>query len=132
MTMSLIDDDPYTLELRLCDDAGYISGEQVEDFAVPPGGETYLQRLNRLKALGGDRPWEGAPFPCTGHAHLAHQHIRCTSKAHAPGPDSQVVVTTHPQPQTFAAGSVPDSVTLTRGPGGCGWTPILPPNTAGA
>jgi hypothetical protein len=79
-----VTDDPYTMDLELCDAAGV----------------THLERLNHLRALGGHDRYDGAPFPCTGHAHLAGQHIRCTSPAHvAPA-------------VTFAA-AVPTTATVT-------------------
>lgn len=85
--------DPYTMELRLCDDHGMVSHERAElpDDRAPgvsvPAPESYLDRLNRLRALsldGGEKPYETItePFACTGHAHLAGEHIRCTSPAH--------------------------------------------------
>jgi len=60
----------YTMELCLCADGGTVAGD-------------YIGKLNRLRALGGHAPYVGAPFGCTGSAHLAGQHIRCTSPAHA-------------------------------------------------
>jgi hypothetical protein len=58
-----------TMDLRLCDDAGMVAGK-------------YLDVLNRLRGLSGKQPYEGKPFPCTGSAHLAGEHIRCVSTAH--------------------------------------------------
>ena len=60
--------DPYTLEKILCDDAGIVSG-------------SYLRALNWLRAYDG-HPAVNEPFTCTGHAHLAGEHIRCLSSAH--------------------------------------------------
>jgi hypothetical protein len=57
------------MDLRLCDDAGMVAGK-------------YLDVLNRLRGLSGKQPYEGKPFPCTGSAHLAGEHIRCVSTAH--------------------------------------------------
>jgi hypothetical protein len=167
MTMSTIDDDPYTMEMRLCDDEGMVSEATLVD---PPGSPvtvdlTYMGRFKRLRALGG-KPWDGEPFHCTGSAHIIPgEHIRCTSLAHqrssvtfdvagAPSltfeapivgyrtPDGKVYAPEDVQviraiPPTVdvssrPASSFPSTVTLTRGPGGCGWAPILPPNTAGA
>lgn len=68
--------DPFTLEVQLCDDAGMVSNERV----------AYLKLLNNLRARNGNpdarKPYTGEPFVCTGSAHLAGQHIRCTSPAH--------------------------------------------------
>jgi hypothetical protein len=67
--------DPYTSEQRLCDDGGMVSAEPTDRVL------TYLDRLNDLRALTGlPRVTEG--FACTGSAHLAGEHIRCTSPAH--------------------------------------------------
>lgn len=65
--------DPFTMEARLCDDAGMVSGE-------------YLDAYNRGRHS--DDLW--SPFPCTGHAHIGRQHIRCTSPAHGVPPVVQV------------------------------------------
>lgn len=74
-------DDPFTLEARLCDDDGMVSHER-----TPPNAFdaelTYMKQLNNLRAVSGHGPYEGEPFHCTGSAHLAHEHIRCTSPAH--------------------------------------------------
>lgn len=81
--------DPYTMEVRLCDDRGLVSDERVE--AGSPGTRlapdlTYRKMLNNLRALNGNPdarvPYEGEPFVCTGSAHAAGEHIRCTSPAH--------------------------------------------------
>jgi hypothetical protein len=69
-------DDPYTLDLRLCDDDGMVSEE-----AIPETCLDYLLQINNLRAHSGFAPAE-EPFVCTGHAHLAGEHIRCTSPAH--------------------------------------------------
>lgn len=75
-------EDPYTMELRLCDDEGMVSHEVAPDRGT---GQTYLQRINALRAstppAGEHKPVE-EPFACTGSAHLASNHIRCTSPAH--------------------------------------------------
>lgn len=93
----------YTLELRLCDDAGMVSDEPVE-----PGSPgtlvspdlTYRKLLNNMRARNNNpdarRPYEGAPFPCTGSAHLAGEHIRCTSPAHVGDPRSALEIATMP------------------------------------
>jgi hypothetical protein len=47
--------DPYTIEMRLCDDDGIV-------------------RRGRF--------FKGAEYPCTGHAHYAGEHIRCTTPVH--------------------------------------------------
>lgn len=49
--------DPYTAEARLCDDDGVV----------------------RQGAMH-----HGTDYACTAHAHLAGDHIRCTSPAHTP------------------------------------------------
>lgn len=84
----------YTMELRLCDDDGIVSHEPVDE----PGGTldgSYLERLNRLRNMTlrarGDKPETiTEPFTCTGSAHLAGEHMRCTSPAHA-APDYSAV-----------------------------------------
>ena len=70
--------DPFTLAIRLCDDAGMVSHEPVRDdpATLDTSYLARLQRLNPSVAL------EINPFRCTGHAHLAGEHIRCTSPAH--------------------------------------------------
>jgi hypothetical protein len=75
--------DPYTTEARLCDDAGMVS-----DTPVEPGNPfdpelTYRKQLNNLRAHTGLSPHEGPAFRCTGSAHLAREHIRCTNPIHA-------------------------------------------------
>ncbi len=77
--------DPYTLENRLCDEAGLVSDERVEPGA--PGtlfdpNLTYRQQLNNLRAHTGLAAYTGEPFACTGSAHLAREHIRCTNPIH--------------------------------------------------
>lgn len=60
---------PYTMALRLCD------GQRID-----------MPLLNRLRALGGHKPYpEDADIQCTGSAHLAGEHILCTSPVHAVG-----------------------------------------------
>jgi hypothetical protein len=49
--------DPYTADARLCDDDGIV----------------------RQGAMH-----HGTNYPCTGHAHFAGEHYRCTSPAHTP------------------------------------------------
>lgn len=71
--------DPYTSERRLCDNAGMVSRELCDDTIVPRF--TYLDVINNLRRHGGHPP-VAEPFVCTGHAHLACEHIRCTSPAH--------------------------------------------------
>lgn len=84
-----IKDDPYTMSMQLCDDDGMVSHEQVDEDSVPLG-LTYLARHVYLQGLT-DRgreylkahpEIEEKPWHCTGHAHLAGHHIRCTSPAH--------------------------------------------------
>lgn len=73
-------DDPFTMELRLCDDDGMVSHNRHHGPGGPGTGATYLEALNFLKPV--DRQYDGEPFACTGHAHLSGEHIRCTSPAH--------------------------------------------------
>lgn len=87
--------DPYTTEARLCDDAGMVSDERVAMGA--PGtlldpDLTYRRQLNNLRAHTDLPPYTGLAFHCTGSAHLAREHIRCTNPGHlqafnpTPGP----------------------------------------------
>lgn len=81
--------DPYTMEVRLCDDDGMVS-----DVRVAPGSPgtafdpdlTYRKLLNNLRRRNRSPdhrgPYEGEPFPCTGSAHVAGRHVRCTSPTH--------------------------------------------------
>lgn len=78
--------DPFTASARLCDDHGMVSDERVapgEPGTVLNPALTYRQLLNNLRAHTGLPPYEGEPFWCTGSAHLAREHFRCTSPAHA-------------------------------------------------
>lgn len=95
--------DPYTAEARLCDDSGMVSDER-----VPPGSPgtmlnpelTYRQLLNNLRAHTDLPPYTGPAFQCTGSAHLAGKHVRCTNPGHlrafnpAPGPWSPATLAT--------------------------------------
>lgn len=87
-------DDPFDIDLRLCDDDGMVSHKPIEtrDGELPTLDESYMARhlrLQRMSSRGleylkqypgfGDDPW-----PCTGHAHMAGLHIRCSSPAHLP------------------------------------------------
>jgi hypothetical protein len=81
--------DPYTMDVRLCDDAGMVSEEPVADRKLLEAeGTTYLDRLHNFRvrtalARGNKVPEKvTAPFTCTGHAHLMAEHMRCTSPAH--------------------------------------------------
>lgn len=65
----MTNNDSFTMELRLCDDEGMVSGE-------------YLAKLNHLRNLSGHQPYVGKPFPCTGSAHLAGEHIKCINEYH--------------------------------------------------
>jgi hypothetical protein len=59
-----------------------VSGEVA--FSGPNLTLTYLDVLNNLRrhtAYGDFKPII-EPFVCTGHAHLAGEHILCTSPAH--------------------------------------------------
>lgn len=73
-----------SLETRLCDDKGRVSHEAVTPTNPLAPGLTYIQQLNNLRSRTPHaKPYEGEPFACTGSAHLAGCHIRCTSPAHA-------------------------------------------------
>jgi hypothetical protein len=48
-------DDPYTMSFALCDDDGTV-------------------RSGAMR--------HGTDYPCTGHAHFAGEHIKCSSPAH--------------------------------------------------
>lgn len=65
------------MDAVLCDSDGMVSTRRHPKF-----DGSFLHFLNHLRRLSGHAPYEGAPFPCTGSAHLAHEHIRCTSSAH--------------------------------------------------
>jgi hypothetical protein len=81
----MIDDDPYTAEACLCDDAGMVSDQR-----VPPGQPgtatdpdlTYRRLLNNLRAHTGLPRYDGPDFQCPGDAHLAREHFRCTNPCH--------------------------------------------------
>jgi hypothetical protein len=83
----MVDLDPYTLRLRLCDDSGMVSYEpsdSIMKLVVVPG-ETYLDRLNNLREMTWPKRAHDPvtePFACTGSTHLAGEHIKCTSPAH--------------------------------------------------
>jgi hypothetical protein len=81
-------DDPYDIDLRMCDDAGLVSSEPVVDGDTLDG--SYIERFLRLKRMTSvgrenlrlkPEQAEGG-WGCTGHAHLAGLHIRCTSPWH--------------------------------------------------
>lgn len=77
--------DPYTMEARLCDDNGMVSRERVEPPNVFNPDLTYLGQLNNLRARTyprGEHKPVTEPFHCTGSAHQAGEHVRCTSPAH--------------------------------------------------
>lgn len=100
--MALSSSDPYTMEMRLCDDDGMVSHQAVfEPGRVSPSADpSYLERLNRLRNMSrtahGDKPeFIDEPFACTGNAHLAAQHIRCTSPAHEQVTTLSVSIITH-------------------------------------
>lgn len=73
--------DDFTTAKRLCDDDSYVSQEPVDPQPVDGLTLTYLDQHNRFAAWTGHAPVE-EPFSCTGSAHLAGEHIRCTSPAH--------------------------------------------------
>lgn len=74
--------DGYTMDMRLCDDDGIVSFARIEppNHLVPT--LTYYAQFNGLRQASGHVLYRGSPFPCTGDAHLAGEHIRCTSPAH--------------------------------------------------
>lgn len=74
--------DDYTMVGRLCDDEGIVSHARVEPPNAFTPDLTYYEQLNNLRQHGGHAPYEGEPFACTGSAHLAGEHILCTSPAH--------------------------------------------------
>ena len=79
--------DPFTLTMRLCDDEGMVSDAPVDDPRTPrTHDKSYRERLNRLRAMSRTldplKPYTGPAFSCTGNAHLAGEHILCTSPAH--------------------------------------------------
>lgn len=75
--------DDYTMEMRLCDDDGKVSRAFIVDERETLD-KCCIDRLNRLRnmTLHGDKPEIVASFMCTGHAHLAGEHIRCSSPFH--------------------------------------------------
>lgn len=78
--------DTYTAEARLCDDVGMVSDERVASGSPGTTFEpelTYGQLLNNLRKHTGLPPYVGEPFRCTGSAHLAREHFRCTNPIHA-------------------------------------------------
>jgi hypothetical protein len=113
-------EDPYTMEVRLCDDQGLVTDTPVEPGS--PGTTldpelTYLKLHNNLRAHNTNpdtrKPTEHAGWVCTGHAHLAGQHIRCTGPAHKPGgaltPQTNVVPLFTPDDEWFR-GATTESV----------------------
>lgn len=106
--------DDYTMEMRLCDDAGMVS-----DTPVEPGSPgtvinpdlTYLKLLNNLRArtgpLGEHKPVT-EPFTCTGSAHLAGEHIRCTNRVHRVGRQWAQAVLADPARASVEASGMPD------------------------
>lgn len=77
------------VEIRMCDDNGWVSHKPVNE-QVDTLDKSYLERHSRLAGPtlpSGDkrRGWpftDGEGWQCTGHAHYAGLHIRCTSPAH--------------------------------------------------
>lgn len=75
----------YTMDIQLCDETGMVS-----DVPVAPGTPgtefdpllTYRRLLNNLRAHTGLAAYDGPPIACTGSAHLAGEHIRCTNPCH--------------------------------------------------
>lgn len=79
--------DPYTLELRLCDNNGIVSNKLHDPPSLFNPGLTYLGMMNNLVKYTcaiQDNKYETItePFTCTGYAHLIGHHIRCISLAH--------------------------------------------------
>lgn len=92
--------DPYDMDLRLCDDEGVVSHEAIseERDTLDP---SYIERHLRLQRMT-DRGREylkshpdsvKGGWCCTGHAHYAGLHIRCSSPFHlrASGPPFRTV-----------------------------------------
>ena len=81
--------DPFTMATRMCDDDGMVSATVATDMQGLANPElqrlTYLDKVNNMRRHTGLRPVE--PFACTGSAHLAGEHIRCTSPAHDNAPE---------------------------------------------
>lgn len=74
------------MRLRMCDDEGMVSHDIVEGANLSASPTlTYLRLFNNLhgQTRSGNPTWE--PFHCTGSAHLAGEHILCTSPAHQIG-----------------------------------------------
>lgn len=79
--------DPHRVGLRLCDEDGMVSHKKA---LVPEGGidsgETYIDRLNRLKSLFApnypDTHYDGDPFPCTGSATFPGVTAVCDNPVH--------------------------------------------------
>ena len=76
--------EPFTMATRMCDDDGMVSETVASDMQGLANQElrrlTYLDKVNNMRRHTGLRTVE--PFACTGSAHLAGEHILCTSPAH--------------------------------------------------
>lgn len=103
--------DPYTMEVRLCDDAGMVSKKPVDPPNAFDPELTYLKQLNNLRfrthgMRGGRADPVTEPFACTGSAHQAGEHIRCTSPAHTAGAEARLLRSTlwsRPMPDSPSA-----------------------------
>lgn len=96
--------DPYTVNARLCDDDGIVRQGTMH---------------------------HGADYACTGHAHFAGDHYRCTSPAHTPkaawitGTNQQVCVNCgHPvaAPLPFTINTFPGVLTAGCAPNPAGYS----------
>lgn len=67
--------EPYTMHMCLCDENGMVTGDYL----------AHHNRLAEMSAYARGRTFTAVtePFACTGSAHLAGEHIMCTSAAHA-------------------------------------------------
>lgn len=73
----------FTMYGQLCDENGLISDEYAPASTMALGQHvTYRQVLNNLRAATSLPPYTGPALTCTGSAHLAGQHIKCTNPLH--------------------------------------------------
>lgn len=72
-----------------------VTDESVSLTLCDKDGLIRLDVFNNLRALAGEKRYDGAPFNCTGGAHIGRASFRCTSSAHAR--DTQVLRTNDPK-----------------------------------